>query len=1737
MMMRGLLITVVCLCCVSIIAAQENKNGNTDSRSLESISNEDLLKLKQDLESQKGELEEERLKLLDQGLQQSKTYLEKSSSAASATTALVLLQRAEYLFDVMEDQYQVATDSIARENDVLVRDWDARREKLRSQLQSEGKKEEEIEAALGEFPPLNLLKDPERDFGEILKTYQQLVDNFPESQYVVDAMYNLAFIKEQEARQLRTRELNDPDANGRWGREAERKEKEALRMYQDLAVRFPDSKYAAEAYNRTGEYYFSRGGEADLQKAIKNYNKVLDYPSSDRFQEAVYKLAWTYYRLGDYPKAIGYFTYLVDDVDSARYHNNDFQELDAEAIIYIGISFNRWAEQIDLASGTNDGGYRLIRQYIEDAKLTHKRYAPDIMWQLGESYHIEQKDTLALNAYKSLIESYPLYWRAPDAQLKIVQTYERLTNAATEKATSKVLLDSVLDNRFKLYERYKPGSEWSNAIEDKDVVRRGNKMARDVLVDNILYFYNEAQTTNDLENWRISMEYSKQFIAYFPVDTFAYFFHYNLAKIQYYYFGMLDSAYENYLAVANNYPFELYRYRAAIDAYLIADSLYKRNPFKRPANVPQDSILALNAGEEKLVDAINNYARLFPDTVTYFPMDSLEREPPKLGIPGRQTPDFLAYAGEIYFQHNDYNRANRYFNTIVTRYPNSPKAQLSEKNLMTSYYIRKDYRSAEIVAKRIVNNPNAAKEQRDEAVRTVFVSVFKHAEDFQASKEPAKAGREFERAYREGRGMGYANREELSAAIYNAGQQYEESKELRRAIKSYEIYADSFPDQKFAAPALYNTQGIYAKLKEYKPAARTSERLVDRYPNFSENNGAINNEIVLYNTEFYFEQASKQATAAGDTVEAKLMTYEAIRVSEKFVKAYPKSKYATDIDFGIANLYFLVNEDEKAYQKYRAFATAYPNDPRNVKALYDIGMNHLRKNRRPEAVTAFSDARKKSDELKKQNLDFNKFFASEAVYELARMKYEDFSKITLKLPNIDYKEDQKLALITEMIPLYEDITGFGQIRTFEAAYYRGLIREEFGDALIAKEFAPEKDLLKSIVARSDAYKGAANVYRGAVDEYRQAGDFLEKAYVKLIEDERRIVDSIKALYPANADTAVLLAKQTIEGKTEKEKEYSLARAKELALFYKGLAKSKISRILYATANARKTNVDALVAVPSVFAYGTPEYIQDRINLITIVKGQVTEAIAAFEASAREADSLGLDDKYVAECKRNIVRLNGVVPGELAKLSYTVMERYRSTSEYYRVITAGGENWVDPNTKKGFYDVFYDVPIEMNTYITQYAPQIGTQTIKSYTSTVNELKDKGYFNEDARQIQREMLNFSYEFAKMNYDEADTSDRYYKRYEAIYYANQEADGYWHYPEASATYNQVITFARENAKSVLEEAYNAALDLEIIKLEPDPSGEEGAQIAKTNSIPAKRLMALLGKYDQFYAKLLKLKSTTRFLASNYNDWLASFSAPDLWQLVNFNDKGWHLAGPPTATAIVPHGELDKYEAYPLWLGLGQKFAKPALPKYIEEIIEEVKKEKTVRETVVDTSASVPSDTTDGEVLEEDASGNDSTQAYVMALTKYHSWVLQDTTLRRLYSEIDAQKIRDTSRTLYLRQYFDIVGSPQGGRIYIAADGYYEFYINGSFIGTALAEQEDTRGDSLEITDLFPENFTQGRNVLAVELRDFKTPKEHHGIRIVLEVTEVEDATAEFATPSLPKDEELKKTLYGRGRIISRK
>ena len=132
--------------------------------------------------------------------------------------------------------------------------------------------------------------EPQKELSSALNLYADVIEAYPASELVDDAFYNVGFILEEVG-------LSDS----------------ARVYYSKVITDFPASPLLPDVNMRLGEYYFNPPVN-DLWTAIEYYEKVLKYRSSPRYDEALYRLGWSYYRLSDYPRAIAYFTLLADDV-------------------------------------------------------------------------------------------------------------------------------------------------------------------------------------------------------------------------------------------------------------------------------------------------------------------------------------------------------------------------------------------------------------------------------------------------------------------------------------------------------------------------------------------------------------------------------------------------------------------------------------------------------------------------------------------------------------------------------------------------------------------------------------------------------------------------------------------------------------------------------------------------------------------------------------------------------------------------------------------------------------------------------------------------------------------------------------------------------------------------------------------------------------------------------------------------------------------------------------------------------------------------------------------------------------------------------------------------------------------------------------------------------------------------------------------------------------------------------
>ena len=205
----------------------ENRKARIDSL-LDTYSIEDILRYREYYQQQIDELKGEKLKLREKGIRTAERFLE--TNPESKILDKVIIRLAELYYEVSEDTY------------------------LR-QMQQYDQKIEELETAGID----TVLPEPMRDFSKSLSLYQKIINEFPHSDLVDDALYNKAFILEETA---------NIDS--------------ALKIYDFIVGEFPDSRYVPESLMRIGEYYFNPP-QNDIVKAIDFYKRILEYKDSPKF--------------------------------------------------------------------------------------------------------------------------------------------------------------------------------------------------------------------------------------------------------------------------------------------------------------------------------------------------------------------------------------------------------------------------------------------------------------------------------------------------------------------------------------------------------------------------------------------------------------------------------------------------------------------------------------------------------------------------------------------------------------------------------------------------------------------------------------------------------------------------------------------------------------------------------------------------------------------------------------------------------------------------------------------------------------------------------------------------------------------------------------------------------------------------------------------------------------------------------------------------------------------------------------------------------------------------------------------------------------------------------------------------------------------------------------------------------------------------------------------------------------
>ena len=365
---------------------------------------------------------------------------------------------------------------------------------------------------------------------------------------------------------------------------------EGVEQFSRLTRTYPESSFICDSYVNIGEYYFDNN---NAYKALLAYKKATEYRDCDKYGFALYKLAWSYFNVGEYGEAITSMKEVVAYSQAQRESSGGTPlQLEEESLRDL-VRFFADAGEIDEALA-----------YFES--LGRRDLYQKMLKRLAAMYFEQGKWEEAVQTYRRLIAEEPNSPDNPGYQNEIVQAYHKVGNA-----------DAELAEVDRMMETYGRDSSWASAnLGNPDKIQG----AQDKISTNFLriaaYYHDKG---NRLSGGQASTAFETayegydKFLEHFPESEHAYLAHYQFAELLYK-IELFDEAWDEYMAVVDSDPQGEHSEFCAESAIFAAEEMVKRegglqNSAANASEVtePQD----LTEWEQRLVDSCQKFATLY----------------------------------------------------------------------------------------------------------------------------------------------------------------------------------------------------------------------------------------------------------------------------------------------------------------------------------------------------------------------------------------------------------------------------------------------------------------------------------------------------------------------------------------------------------------------------------------------------------------------------------------------------------------------------------------------------------------------------------------------------------------------------------------------------------------------------------------------------------------------------------------------------------------------------------------------------------------------------------------------------------------------------------------------------------------------------------------------------------------------------------------------------------------------
>ena len=273
---------------------------------------------------------------------------------------------------------------------------------------------------------------------------------------------------------------------------------EALDVLNNLMVRFPNTELVDEVQFRRGEMLFLRKNYNDAELA---YQDVVKFGESSRFYEqSLYKLGWSQFKLAWYEESLSSFFELLDrkigDVEigegEARLATLSRAERelieDAFRVLSISFSYMQGSESID--------------SFL--AQRGSPVYSFVIYSNLGDLYLEQERFQDAAETYEAFVIQDPYHPKAPVLQVQVIDAYKKGGFPSL-----------VLEGKEDFVERYgMDGPFWERNPREQNEAVVGSVKSN--LTDLAQYYHAEAQRDGEKSDYQQAANWYRKYLAYFP---------------------------------------------------------------------------------------------------------------------------------------------------------------------------------------------------------------------------------------------------------------------------------------------------------------------------------------------------------------------------------------------------------------------------------------------------------------------------------------------------------------------------------------------------------------------------------------------------------------------------------------------------------------------------------------------------------------------------------------------------------------------------------------------------------------------------------------------------------------------------------------------------------------------------------------------------------------------------------------------------------------------------------------------------------------------------------------------------------------------------------------------------------------------------------------------------------------------------------------------------------------------